>query len=774
MQSMAGDFTRKIREVCLEYSYSDLEQATESFSWERKLGSGGFGSVFRAEMEDGSEIAVKTMDIPDHKRDYMREYFEDEIVVLSKFRHPNIIVLMGWARNEKRYLLMYELMTGGDLYNALRGASRRRLTFTSQQRLAAVKDAGTGLAHMHSARPRAFHRDIKSPNILLEFYKGSDGQDAVRAKIADFGLSMVAESRRSSSRQCKSLSGTKGYWCPSYQETGLVTEASEVFSFGIVMFEILLNLRPCELINDKEVYPIMELVRPKHEGQVQRCVENADPTGRFSKEIATNLARWSLLCIHKDVKTRPVFIDLCKELRAMIKLEAGEGGKPKGEQQNDQLQPSPAEASPPFQPPERQKILAPKQDGAAAKPKQAPSLSPPPLRRGELPQAAALKGRADRDLTPVRQGRDATPQGGKEREVTPVRNGAKDREVTPVRNGAKDREVTPVRNGGGKEREATPVLNGRETPPLRRDERRPSPPPRVDSITATLLLDVIELHDAPIEAHSLKPELRTVEVVARKDAEGRYVARVGRTCQDSWFAALEATSESSNVACISRVAVELSWQGSSSSDAMLEVVGSRSVMVDGEIFTSNERTSVSHMSRLSFIANQADGTPLKILTVLVRMPSQASPRRLDNPFPLVLKPTIWSMTCVYAKGFDSDALKKINTAAKTIQLDVFFAGRSGYHVGVKFQDKVFQLLSEKFREDISVAHMNFQEVPANSSLLLLENLSSHSFVKVGNMDLRAKQTCEVLSGDIISLGLHSSKHDPLLTFRLTSNMAPAG
>ncbi|CAK0851220.1 unnamed protein product, partial [Prorocentrum cordatum] len=99
-----------LNQISLEYSYAELQQATRCFDATTRLGHGSFGGVFRGIQRDGTEVAVKVLDVPEEGG------FEEEVRVLSKFRHPNLVILMGFGRHESKRFLVYELLAGGDVH----------------------------------------------------------------------------------------------------------------------------------------------------------------------------------------------------------------------------------------------------------------------------------------------------------------------------------------------------------------------------------------------------------------------------------------------------------------------------------------------------------------------------------------------------------------------------------------------------------------------------------------------------------------------------------
>ena len=146
-----------LQAVSLELKYRDLEHC--SLKWQRCLGEGGFGSVYAGQLRDGTEVAIKRLSHPKEGG------FREEVEVLSRFRHPNLVILLGFARNGHERYLVYEMMHGGDVAQRLE-KYRPWGTFTWRPRLSVSLDAALGLSYLHNSSPRVFHRDVKSSNIL--------------------------------------------------------------------------------------------------------------------------------------------------------------------------------------------------------------------------------------------------------------------------------------------------------------------------------------------------------------------------------------------------------------------------------------------------------------------------------------------------------------------------------------------------------------------------------------------------------------------------------
>lgn len=319
-----------LKEISIEFSIGDLEVATEKFDESRRLGAGAYGAVYRAEMKDGSQAAIKLIDLQKLGMDSSASGFEEEVAILSKFRHPNLILLMGWARTDTCRFLVYEFLSGGDVSVRLQKCKRpppHGKAFTWQDRLSVSLDAATGLAYLHNAKPHAYHRDIKSANILLD-------ANGTGAKMADFGLSFIsnvqktsfisapgsgpARPRISSSAEYVSPCGTPGYICPIYLKRGRITEGSEVYSFGIVFLEILINLFPSLITPAGGLcYPIYEAVRFEEPGAAERAAARADRAAAWPPVIAAEVAALALQCIDSSEVNRPSFNDVCRTIRSI-------------------------------------------------------------------------------------------------------------------------------------------------------------------------------------------------------------------------------------------------------------------------------------------------------------------------------------------------------------------------------------------------------------------------------------------------------------------------
>ncbi|CAK7332009.1 unnamed protein product [Dovyalis caffra] len=210
-----------------------LRKVTDNFAQKNELGSGGFGTVYKGELEDGTKIAVKRMETGVVSGKAVDE-FQAEIDVLSKVRHRHLVSLLGYAIEGNERLLVYEYMPQGALSMHLFHWKKLNLEPLSwTRRLSIALDVARGMEYLHNlARETFIHRDLKSSNILL----GND----FHAKVSDFGLVKLAPDGEKS--VVTRLAGTFGYLAPEYAVMGKITTKADVFSYGVVLMELLTGL----------------------------------------------------------------------------------------------------------------------------------------------------------------------------------------------------------------------------------------------------------------------------------------------------------------------------------------------------------------------------------------------------------------------------------------------------------------------------------------------------------------------------------------------------
>lgn len=331
-----------------EYFEEEIKASTRNFDPSCLLGSGTFGSVYRGTMKDGTEVAIKVLQVPEEAG------FEEEIKVLSRFRHPNLVILMGFARHAATgwRSLIYEFLAGGDVTRRIQRSRNHNEPFEWRARLSACLDAACGLSHLHNMTPRAFHRDIKGPNILLD----KNGT----AKMADFGLSCVSAGAQHKVQQA---SGTVGYACPEYIRTGIITEGSEVHSFGMVVLEVLTGAPPAVAKPNTpgEFSYLVDHIR----GSKTKVAQMLDSTGNFPQSVSQAMTDVAFRCIQPVPAERPLFKLLVEELRelhlssaALVTDSTTNGGSTATGAHQDQAQGLPRESREREKPQVRRVVLS--------------------------------------------------------------------------------------------------------------------------------------------------------------------------------------------------------------------------------------------------------------------------------------------------------------------------------------------------------------------------------------------------------------------------------
>ncbi|GLJ11949.1 hypothetical protein SUGI_0180800 [Cryptomeria japonica] len=232
-----------------------LRSVTNNFSEENELGRGGFGVVYKGELHDGTKIAVKRMEAGVMSNKGFNE-FQAEIAVLTKVRHRHLVALLGYCIEGSERLLVYEYMPQGPLSRHLFEWEKHNLKpMPWTNRLIVALDVARGVEYLHSLAQKSFiHRDLKPSNILLG--------DDMRAKVSDFGLVRLAPEGKYSIET--RLAGTFGYLAPEYAVTGRVTTKADVFSFGVILMELITGRRALDESQPEESMHLVTWFRRMH------------------------------------------------------------------------------------------------------------------------------------------------------------------------------------------------------------------------------------------------------------------------------------------------------------------------------------------------------------------------------------------------------------------------------------------------------------------------------------------------------------------------------
>ncbi|KAK1421234.1 hypothetical protein QVD17_23419 [Tagetes erecta] len=209
------------------YSLAQILKSTDDFSNENKLGEGGFGSVYMGVLDDGREIAVKRLSKT--SRQGVNE-FKNELRFIAKLQHRNLIKLLGYCNEGDESMLIYECMPNKSL-DLFIFDKRRSLTLDWSTRFHIIHGIARGILYLHQdSRFKIVHRDLKASNILLD-------RD-MNPKISDFGLARMFRDHENEANTSRVV-GTLGYISPEYAVDGIFSEKSDVFSFGVLVLEII-------------------------------------------------------------------------------------------------------------------------------------------------------------------------------------------------------------------------------------------------------------------------------------------------------------------------------------------------------------------------------------------------------------------------------------------------------------------------------------------------------------------------------------------------------
>ncbi|RZC70233.1 hypothetical protein C5167_033352 [Papaver somniferum] len=290
-----------------------LRNVTNNFSQENILGRGGFGTVYKGELDDGTRIAVKRMEGGVMSGKGLHE-FMSEIAVLTKVRHRHLVALLGYCLDGNERLLVYEYMPQGTLSQHLFNWNEgvfKPLDWT--RRLSIALDVARGVEYLHGLAQQSFiHRDLKPSNILLG--------DDMRAKVADFGLVRNAPTGKFSVET--KLAGTFGYLAPEYAATGRVTTKVDVYSFGVILMELITGRKALDETQPEESMHLVSWFRRMHLSK-ENFSKAIDPTIDITEETMVTIKTVSELaghCCAREPYQRPDMSHIVNTLSSLVEL----------------------------------------------------------------------------------------------------------------------------------------------------------------------------------------------------------------------------------------------------------------------------------------------------------------------------------------------------------------------------------------------------------------------------------------------------------------------
>ncbi|XP_027064461.1 G-type lectin S-receptor-like serine/threonine-protein kinase SD2-5 isoform X1 [Coffea arabica] len=287
------------------YSYEMLKKMTENFS--RKLGQGGFGSVYEGILDNGTKIAVKYLD----GFGQVKDSFLVEANTIGSIHHINLVKLVGYCSEKSHRLLVYEYMANGSLDTWIFGGTEKSpLPWHTRRKI--ILDIAKGLAYLHEeCCQKIIHFDVKPQNVLLD--------QNFNAKVSDFGLSKLLE--KDQSRVVTRMRGTPGYLAPEWLHSG-ITEKVDVYSFGVVIMEIICGRKNVDWSMTGENSHLLSLFKRKAlEERLQDIVDKKSEDMLIHMEEAIDVMKIGAWCLQSDFTKRPSMSLVVKALEGVVAAE---------------------------------------------------------------------------------------------------------------------------------------------------------------------------------------------------------------------------------------------------------------------------------------------------------------------------------------------------------------------------------------------------------------------------------------------------------------------
>ncbi|KAL2495122.1 Protein kinase superfamily protein [Forsythia ovata] len=301
-QDQEGDSIGKTN----NFSYNELRIATDNFDRRNKIGRGGFGTVYKGILKNGTQVAVKTLSAESKQGE--REFLT-EIDTISNVKHPNLVELIGCCLHESNRILVYEYLENNSLDHALLG-SRRTLNLDWRKRSVICMGTARGLAYLHEELvPHIVHRDIKASNILLD--------SNFEPKIGDFGLAKLFPD--DITHISTKIAGTTGYLAPEYVLGGQLTLKADVYSFGVLTLEIVSGRSSGNTYYGRMQKLLVEWAWELYEEE--KLLELVDPElEEYPKEEVLRYMKVALFCTQANASRRPMMSQVMEMLSKNVRL----------------------------------------------------------------------------------------------------------------------------------------------------------------------------------------------------------------------------------------------------------------------------------------------------------------------------------------------------------------------------------------------------------------------------------------------------------------------
>ncbi|PKA64330.1 Proline-rich receptor-like protein kinase PERK1 [Apostasia shenzhenica] len=293
------------------FTFEELVMATDGFSDANLLGQGGFGYVHRGVLLNGKEVAIKQLKTGSGQGE--RE-FQAEVETISRVHHRHLVSLVGYCISGGKRLLVYEYIPNRTLEFHLHGKDQPTMDWSTRLKLAL--GSAKGLAYLHEdCNPKIIHRDIKAANILLDYN--------FEAKVADFGLAKFASDNNT--HVSTRVMGTFGYLAPEYASSGKLSDKSDVFSFGVMLLELITGRRPVDANQAFMDESLVDWARPRMGRAMEDGYYDDLVDRRLGKNYKQNemkhMIACAAACVRHSARKRPRMSQVFRALEGDVSLE---------------------------------------------------------------------------------------------------------------------------------------------------------------------------------------------------------------------------------------------------------------------------------------------------------------------------------------------------------------------------------------------------------------------------------------------------------------------